>query len=64
LKTDQTEADRKAFYQNFRQASRRYAKRQYTWFRKQPLFRWLNLSTLSKETVIEIIIQDLEQSFY
>lgn len=63
LQTRQTQADYDAFVQAFKQASRRYAKRQYTWFRKQPLFRWLNLSTLTQETVTEIIIQDFEQSF-
>lgn len=63
LQTRQTQADYDAFVQAFKQASRRYAKRQYTWFRKQPLFRWLNLSSLTQETVTEIIIQDFEQSF-
>ncbi len=63
LQTEQREEDLVAFVRAFKQASRRYAKRQYTWFRKQPLFRWLNLASLSKETVTEIIIQDFEQSF-
>lgn len=63
LKTPQTEVDYQAFVKAFKQASRRYAKRQYTWFRKQPLFRWLNLGSLSRETVTEIIIQDFEQTF-
>jgi tRNA dimethylallyltransferase len=63
LKTPQTEDDFKTFLQAFKQASRRYAKRQYTWFRKQPMFRWLNLASISREAVIELIIQDYEQSF-
>lgn len=60
LETPQTEADMQAFIQTFKQVSRRYAKRQYTWFRKQPLFRWLNMGAISRETLIELIIQDYE----
>ncbi len=63
LESSQGEEEWSDFVRAFKQASRRYAKRQFTWFRKQPLFRWLNLATLSKETVAEILIQDFEQSF-
>ncbi|CAI5467554.1 unnamed protein product [Closterium sp. Yama58-4] len=34
-----------AFILEFQQASRRYAKRQITWFRSQPLFQWLPAHT-------------------
>lgn len=48
---------------SFKQASRRYAKRQFTWFRKEPLFRWINVDEMSFERSAEIILQDVELSF-
>lgn len=52
-----------AFVAAFKQASRRYAKRQFTWFRREPLFRWLNVEDLPFEKSVEILIQDYELSF-
>lgn len=46
----------------FKQASRRYAKRQFTWFRKEPLFHWLNRDEMTLERAGEIILQDFEFS--
>lgn len=63
LKTPQSPEDLARFVNAFKQASRKYAKRQFTWFRKEPLFRWLNLSELPTETAEEMIIQDYELSF-
>lgn len=63
LQTAQSPADKKQFIQAFKQATKQYAKRQFTWFRKEPAYRWLNLASISRETVIELIIQDFEQSF-
>ena len=63
LASPQEEKDWKLFVTKFKQASRRYAKRQFTWFRKEPLFRWIDLSALGQETAIEIILQDFEFSF-
>jgi tRNA dimethylallyltransferase len=63
LGSAQSPEDWERCVQTFRQASRRYAKRQFTWFRKEPLFRWLNIGDTSMEEVAEVIIQDLEQSF-
>jgi len=39
--------------------SRRYAKRQITWFRRWNNVNWLNLDTLSKDQVIQIVIEHL-----
>jgi tRNA dimethylallyltransferase len=61
LHSSQTDRDWDHFIKSFKQASRNYAKRQFTWFRKEPLFRWLNLSECSLEHAAELIIQDLEQ---
>jgi len=63
LNSPQSQEDWDRFVMTFKQASRRYAKRQFTWFRKEPLFRWLNVHKVSFENAIETIIQDCEQSF-
>ncbi len=59
LKTDQTDADYELMRQKIKTASRHYAKRQFTWFRKEPEFRWLDLDVHDKEIAADIIIQDL-----
>lgn len=63
LNSPQSQGDWDRFIQLFKQASRRYAKRQFTWFRNEPLFRWLNIEDVSLENAVEMIIQDYELSF-
>lgn len=63
LNSSQSQEDWDRFIDSFKRASRRYAKRQFTWFRKEPLFRWLNIDKLSQEHAAEMIIQDYEMSF-
>lgn len=63
LQTAQSQEDWDSFVNAFKQASRRYAKRQFTWFRKEPLFRWLSIDEMTMEQVAELIIQDYERSF-
>jgi len=58
-----TPDDFEEFIAMFKRASRRYAKRQFTWFQKEPLFRWLDVKNISFERSIETIIQDYELSF-
>ncbi|MGZ3634091.1 MAG: tRNA (adenosine(37)-N6)-dimethylallyltransferase MiaA [Parachlamydiaceae bacterium] len=55
-----SEADYHEFVAKFKQASRHYAKRQLTWFRKdhEPLFRWLDLDLHDREVAMDIITQD------
>jgi tRNA dimethylallyltransferase len=62
LQTAGSDSDRHHFMETFKQASRRYAKRQMTWFRKEPLFRWLNVHKTGVDTALEMISQDYEQS--
>lgn len=62
LLTPQTQDDMHHFIDEFKKASRRYAKRQFTWFRKEQLFRWINVHKMGPETAMEMIIQDYEQS--
>lgn len=61
LSTSQSSEDREVFLTNFKKASRHYAKRQFTWFRKEPLFRWLNMDEHPPERLKELILQDFEQ---
>jgi len=61
LSTAQTPEDHQNFVDEFKKASRHYAKRQFTWFRKEPLFRWLNIEEHPVERLKELILQDFEQ---
>lgn len=60
LDSRQTKEDYRHFMDAFKQASRNYAKRQFTWFKKEPLFRWLDLDMHDIEVAQEMIRQDLE----
>lgn len=60
LESEQGSADNSRFLEAFKQASRKYAKRQFTWFRKEPLFRWLDLDMHDPEVAREMIRQDYE----
>jgi tRNA dimethylallyltransferase len=60
LSTDRTEKDYIKFVSDFKQASRHYAKRQCTWFRKEPMFRWLDLDVHDYEIAADIIFQDYD----
>ena len=62
LDSPQTETDLQTFVMKFKRASRHYAKRQFTWFRKEPLFRWLNCDEHPIEQLKELILQDFEQN--
>ena len=41
--------------------TRQFAKRQFTWFRKEPKFKWVNLSEISEEKLIDMIKRDLRE---
>ncbi len=59
LATAQTESDYHQFVEAFKRASRNYAKRQLTWFRREHLFRWLDLDLHDDDLAQDIIYQDL-----
>lgn len=46
------------FIREFKTASRNYAKRQFTWFRKEKLFHWLNMDIHDPEIAAEMIAQE------
>lgn len=60
LKTMQSKEDYIKFVEAFKQASRNYAKRQFTWFRKEPMFRWIDLDIHDPEVAMDMIKQDFE----
>lgn len=63
LNSPRSPEDWELFVVEFKQASRRYAKRQFTWFRREPLFRWIDIDKIDAENVAEMIIQDYELRF-
>jgi len=58
IDNEQTEESYARYVQLFKQASHRLAKRQFTWFRKETQFRWIDLSTTSHEELADIIASD------
>ena len=63
LDSAQSPQDFERFVAEFKRVSRRYAKRQFTWFKKEPLFRWLNMENLPLGRAVDTILQDYELSF-
>lgn len=60
LDSDHSDEAYDEFVASFKQASRRYAKRQFTWFRKEKEFEWLNLDELGEEKVVGILLSSLK----
>ncbi|WP_297445958.1 tRNA (adenosine(37)-N6)-dimethylallyltransferase MiaA [Desulfurobacterium sp.] len=46
---------------NLKRRTRQFAKRQFTWFKKEKGFKWINLSEVQEEEVINIIKSDLNK---
>ncbi len=61
LDSAKTALDLQTFISEFKRATKQFAKRQFTWFRKEPLFRWLQMDDYPIERLKEIILQDFEQ---
>ncbi len=62
LNSKQTFDDRITFIKEFKKASKKYVKKQFTWFKKEINFRYLNLKQVGIEKAKEYILQDYEQS--
>ncbi len=62
LDSAQTPADYEEYVRQLKIASRHLAKRQFTWFRKEPAFRWLNLAENPMQEAIDIILNDFERT--
>lgn len=63
LNTSKSNEDWEHFVWEFKKASRRFAKRQFTWFRKEPLFRWVDLSKHGFQKTLELMLQDFKGRF-
>lgn len=54
----QTQDEYKKFVEKFIQASRHLVKRQFTWFKKEHVFRWVDLSEHKPEDLLEYFADD------
>ncbi|MCB1107007.1 MAG: tRNA (adenosine(37)-N6)-dimethylallyltransferase MiaA [Chlamydiia bacterium] len=63
LDSPRSDEDWEHFVWEFKKASRRYAKRQFTWFRREPLFRWVDLDVHGYQKTFEMILQDYESRY-
>lgn len=63
LLSPKSDEDWEHFVWEFKKASRRYAKRQFTWFRREPLFRWVDLDVYGYQKALEIILKDYESRY-
>ncbi len=58
LDSSRTPEDYENYVEQFKMASRHLAKRQFTWFRKEPDFRWIDLSELPEMEIVQMIADD------
>lgn len=62
LDTAQSASDYEEYVKELKTASRHLAKRQFTWFRKEPAFRWLDLAEHPPQEAVDIILNDFERT--
>ena len=58
LETSQSPEEYSRYIERFKQSSRHLAKRQFTWFKKELLFRWLNMAEFPPQEALDIILQE------
>ena len=58
LQTDKSPEKYREFVEKFKIASYHLAKRQCTWFKKEPLFRWVDISAMPEEYLLDMIASD------
>lgn len=58
LQSSRSAEEYKIFIEDFKKATRHYAKRQFTWFKREALFQWLDLDTVDSEKALKMIEQD------
>lgn len=61
LSSSRRPEDYQHFMMKFAQASRHYVKRQFTWFRREPLYRWLDVDALDYENAMDLVVRDYER---
>lgn len=60
LASPKTKDDYYTFVDSFKRASRNYAKRQHTWFAKEPMFNWIDMDLHDAEVIMDLISKDYE----
>lgn len=63
LRTNGDQSNLKHLAEELKKATRHYAKRQFTWFRRCSDFQWLDVEKLTDEIVVEIIAGDYNLHF-
>lgn len=63
LDSPRSDEDWEHFVWEFKKASRRYAKRQFTWFRREPLFHWVDLEVHGYQKALEMILRDYDSRY-
>ena len=63
LDSPRSDEDWERFVWEFKKASRRYAKRQFTWFRREPLFQWVDVDVYGYQKALEMILQDYDSRY-
>ena len=58
LDTGRTDDDYRQFVEKFKQASHHLAKRQFTWFRREAAFRWVDVTQISADDLVDLIASD------
>ncbi len=61
LRKEQNKEEYEKFVTEFKKVTRHYAKRQRTWFAKEPLFHWVDLDLHDHEVIMDMIAQDLDR---
>lgn len=62
LDSDRSERAYERFVRDFKKASRRYVKRQFTWFRKEKLFDWIDVDDHDPQIIADQLAQGLRTS--
>ena len=60
LSSPRTREDYYQFVDSFQKASRNYAKRQHTWFGKEPMFNWIDMDLHDAEVIMDLISKDYD----
>jgi tRNA dimethylallyltransferase len=60
LDSAKTEKEYKEYVERLQAATRHLAKRQFTWFRKEPFFTWLDVAKKQDEEILAEIIADYQ----
>ena len=49
--------------ENIKKATRHFAKRQYTWYRKMPYIHWFDIDMIPFEELVENVLETIKEQF-